>query len=178
MLDATTTSSTVSVRGAALVRRGLALAALASVLLAAPLANARPEYTGYIFDAIPEMVCVPQCIICHSDNLGGASTWTAERFGLNNGGRISGEKGARGSALATILKASDSTMPLDMVSDFARLKDGLNPNTGAEDTTSICAPAFGCGARIAPALPVDSHAAGAALLSGLVMVGLLLRRRR
>ncbi|HYO94555.1 MAG TPA: hypothetical protein VER33_08575, partial [Polyangiaceae bacterium] len=87
----------MSARGAALVRRGLALAALASVLLAAPLANARPEYTGYIFDAIPEMVCVPQCIICHSDNLGGASTWQQKAFGRAGGSAVLG--GQRGGAL-------------------------------------------------------------------------------
>lgn len=174
----TPSSRSVPARGAALLRCGLALAGLVSVLLAAPAANARPEYTGYIFDAIPGMVCVPQCIICHTDNQGGAETWTEKTFGRNGGGAMRGPMGLRGAELKANIEKLDSNLPADKVTDAVRLKDGLNPNSGAEDTSSICAPAYGCGARIAPALPTDSQAAGAALLSGLVLVGLMLRRRR
>jgi hypothetical protein len=155
----------------------LALAGLASVLLAAPLANARPEYTGYIFDAIPGMVCTPQCIICHSDNQGGATTWFAKGFGAAAGPKLSSTMPVfRGAALKAELDKIDSN--LDMFLDVERLKQGRDPNTAQTDTTSICVPSYGCGARIAPAVPIDSHAAGAALLSGLVLIGLLLRRKR
>ena len=149
---------------------------VASVGYARP-ARADQSFPAALAAAAP-MPCVPQCTVCHRDNLGGARTLIP--FGLTMQS-VGGLVGAGNPALVApaLKKVADAMTDTDGdgISDIDELKVGDSPSIkGAAGQGEVCAGAkYGCGAHIAAPPPVDRFSLFSA---GLVVLGLAAARRR
>jgi hypothetical protein len=125
-----------------------------------------------------QMPCAPGCQLCHLDASGGPLKINA-KFGAAV--KAAGATVVLTSNLDTALAAlttSNSDVDGDGTSDIAELQAGTDPNAAGAD---LCGGIkYGCGAstiaRRATTKSLDATASGASLLT--VLVGLLLLRRR
>lgn len=152
-----------------------------SVSLLAALLLPRTSHASATFpEAIKEqlaMSCAPPCTTCHRTLEGGLGT-VDKAFGgeMLKGGLVPLEPSSVATALASVewsMIDSDG----DGAQDVQELRDGSDPNVsgdGASDAL-ICGPAYGCGARVAKAPPLDASALTAALA---LAAFLFVRRRR
>jgi hypothetical protein len=150
-----------------------AVVALGLSAAAAPSAasSTYPEAISEHLDA----PCVPQCTICHRDNVGGLKTVDKE-FGL-----AMMELGLRFAAPQRIpgfldqLEANGTDSDGDETGDVEELRSGFDPN-GEADLCGVGVE-YGCFNRVAAAPPSrDGRLVGAGLLS--LSLALLVRRRR
>jgi len=158
--------------GTAVGARAFRIRRHALVLLAAvswtEAAAARPEYPGVLQKALAMEGCVPVCTVCHTDPAGGADR-------LN--GFFPQPYSVVLAALAKMpLPALDGDFDGDTMSDGDELKAGRSPILSGD--AGICAPQYGCGARIAPLRRDGAGGTGPLLAVGLVLSVRLLRRRR
>ncbi len=158
----------------ALVAAGL----FAGVLLTPGTAAASPDYPDIIQAELGVQSCVPQCIICHVDNLGGRGT-VKKPFGVtltNLDPPLLGEDNDRlRSALAEV-EASGTDSDGDGEGDIIELTQDRDPSVpGAGDMCELDV-RYGCGARVEPRAPLDWSGALAAGLCALGL-GFLARRR-
>ncbi len=165
---------------------------IALAFAAAPgLAAASPSYPGLITTdlSLDYTLGTTDCILCHATNTGGVGT-VVQPFGKAM--KAAGLTLENPPALATALMklAADKTdSDCNGIPDIQQLEDGQDPNNGVYlngDTATPpanpgCAttattelPAFGCGARIAPARLSWQGAAALAAALGLALA----RRRR
>lgn len=135
-------------------------------------ASARPEYPGYVQEAVG-MQCVPSCTLCHTDPAGGADKLNTQYANFY------------GAALQHDSPTYDASVALagdtdgDGKSDFDELKAGENPTQSG--SAPVCNPIeYGCGVRAAPLQPESDFAPKAWLVGTLALAGiarLQLRRR-
>ncbi len=160
-------------------------------VLCAPSANANPAFPAEL-QTILHMPCVPQCTVCHRDNLGGLGTlkFITNKAGMtmqNGFGRNLQSKGMvldgnDPNSLAPAIMIAMMT-PFDSdgdgTTDFVELMNGDDPNDfnpGARVCGGAAAgPEYGCG-RIAKPGPVDDVGVVAAAAVALVGVSALRRR--
>lgn len=156
------------------------------VLAAASTALARPAAASEIYkEGVSDllgMICVPECTICHTTNVGGIRTVT-KPFGI--AAQAQGLKGLTGGGslelLATVLtnmRNANVNSDADPESDIEELMIGDDPNVVGG---SVCGgPKYGCGATIAPKPARPSTDGTAAFATGLVVLAgaLAFRRRR
>jgi hypothetical protein len=152
---------------------GVTLAALAAPAPAA----ASQAFPDHVVTKL-QMPCAPGCQLCHLDASGGPARIN-QKFGaaLKTAGATVVLTDKLDMALAT-LAASNSDVDGDGTTDIAELQAGTDPNAaGAELCGGI---KYGCGASTIARRPstksLDATASGASLLT--VLVGLLLLRRR
>jgi hypothetical protein len=167
------------------VPHGLAAAALAVGLFAAPVAKADPGAPAFVQQRF-NLPCTPQCTLCHSDNngqYGNIRPATKPGGGLGPGfiltlrdkcGFVPTDKTTWPTAFDQLQKFAFDTDG-DGKTDYAELSDGEDPNDGTAGA-SLCGPTYGC-VRVAPGTSVDGFAlvaSGAVLFFGIALV----RRRR
>jgi hypothetical protein len=155
---------------------GVTLAALAAPAPAA----ASLVFPDHVVKKL-QMPCAPGCQLCHLDASGGPAKINP-KFGM--AAKMAGAGGAAQTdkldmALAT-LAASNSDVDGDGTTDIAELQAGTDPNAaGAELCGGL---KYGCGASTIARRPsttsLDATASGASLLTVLVSLLLLRRRRR
>ena len=139
---------------------------LLGVLLSCIPCHAHNTYPQQLADEL-NMPCVPQCTICHRDNLGGFST-VVEPFG------IAMQKVGLTFFPPTLepavkqLEASGVDSDGDGVPDIVELSAGQDPN-GNVDLCAIKSPQYGCGAHIATPPSADHSGAIAALFIASVL---------
>lgn len=125
---------------------------LLSVMLAASIvatkASASPTFPDAIQAARPNMPCVPQCVLCHTTNLGGYGTAvTPFAAAMVSKGKL---RPAHTETVGPALKALD-TLRIDSdsdgIPDVEELDQGTNPNG---DSVALCSDVgYGC-VRVAP----------------------------
>jgi hypothetical protein len=165
-----------------------AILTAASALLVTTTAGASPDFPDLVQETL-NMSCTPQCIICHNDNLGGATT-ARRPFGvtLQTSSAVSPTVvGGDTERLADALRDLQSQEAAgngqdsdgDGVKDIAELTDVDQPRDpsvpGAGDMCELDVK-YGCGARVEPRSPLDWSGALAAGLCALGL-GLVARRR-
>lgn len=130
-------------------------------------AMASTSYPGGVYTEA-SMPCLPQCTLCHTDNLGGAGTVTSE-FGL-----AMMERGLEGSSQGDLLIAAMVAMEADAVDsdsdgtlDVDELANGDEPNGGVA-FCSLPSPSYGC----------FNHVSGSGFSGGAAVLALLALRRR
>jgi hypothetical protein len=171
-----------------------------AVLAIAAPARALPEFPGYIQEHL-HPPCVPSCLLCHTCPEGGlaclkpvslpdlGSNRGQGEFFANlvavNGGypRTEAELGLWLENLDNKPCSTQTNLPCDSdgdhVKDVAELGAGSDPDVIDTPGAACNVPKYGCGASLTP-LPSkrDAAARGAALVAGLGLVILLVRRRR
>ncbi len=169
-------------RGAKALLRASAAAAAFSPLLLSGVALASPEYPDIVRDTL-DMGCTPQCLICHTDNLGGSGT--AKRpfvetlatkvsppvAGNDNEGLAAGLRQLADAEAMGNGEDSDG----DGVKDIAELLDLRDPSVPGEGEMCQLDVRYGCGARVEPRARLDL---GGALMAGFCALGLGLMARR
>lgn len=140
-------------------------------VLATQAAFAREIYPGAIADAA-DMVCVPQCNLCHTSNPGTASTWGQKKLPLALVGNIKPLGTVDGLTAAWKLYAAD---PANATA-VAAIKAGEDPEYGG----SVCGPSYGCGAHVAkrPQRKNDREVVGWVVGLAALAAALRFRRRR
>lgn len=139
---------------------GAALCVVMGVLLTVVPCHAHNTYPQQLADLL-NMPCVPQCTICHRDNLGGFNS-IVEPFG------IAMQKAGLTFFPPTLepavkqLEAEMVDSDGDGVGDILELSAGADPN-GMIDLCAIQTPRYGCGAHIARS-PTSNHAGEIAAL--------------
>ncbi len=152
---------------ARMVRRyAAACLTLLGLLLTCIPCHAHNTYPQQLADEL-NMPCVPQCTICHRDNLGGFST-VVEPFGI-----AMQKEGL--TFFPPTLEPAVKKLETDMVdsdgdgvSDILELSAGQDPN-GSIDLCAIKSPQYGCGAHIAQPPSPDHSGAIAALFMASVL---------
>lgn len=131
-------------------------------------ASTKPEFPERLRQRLPIDGCVPSCLVCHSDPLGGADKlhgfWPVVF-------PIVAEE-----APPAQLPALDGDFDQDGASDGDELRRGESPVIAGD--ASICtsnSPQYGCGARIARFSPEGPTRAGLLLFGGF-WLGALIRR--
>jgi hypothetical protein len=125
---------------------GSALLGLMTVVVPA---SATPSFPGVI-GAELGLSYEPPCAVCHRDGVTGNGTVTTP-FGrsLLARGLVRGDDASLKSALAKL--AADSVdSDGDGVPDLDELHSGSDPNVEGGESLMGPAPAYGCGARVAP----------------------------
>lgn len=149
------------------VLRGLrACLALAALLLLSAPCHAHNTFPQQIADQL-NMPCVPQCTICHRDNLGGFNT-VVQPFGVAMRGVGLTFDPTTVTGAVNKLEAAMTDSDGDGTGDILELSAGQDPN-GNVDLCSIKSPQYGCGARIAAPLAPDHSGAVAALIVASVL---------
>lgn len=164
----------VSTRGRSrhvLLATGL-LAVLATV--SAPAA-AKPDIPGKLQEMLKAKsgkdVCTPSCMLCHTDPAGGDDRIREPKLSVLLVYSLADNKNVAG------LDGLDKTnTDDDDVTDYQELVAGTDPY--AKGTSPICAPVYGCGARIAPASSSNRATSGAAALFAAAVATYLVRRPR
>jgi hypothetical protein len=170
------------------IKNRFAILTLASGLFTTGTVWASPDFPDVVQGTL-NMACTPQCIICHTDNLGGATT--AKRpFGvtLQTSSAVSPTV-----VHSDVERLSDALLDLrsqeaagegqdsdgDGVKDIAELTDPEQPRDpsvpGAGDMCELDVK-YGCGARVEPHAPLNWTGALAAGLCALGL-GFVARRR-
>ena len=141
------------------------LLAFGLLLLSHPC-QAHNTYPQELADQL-NMPCVPQCTICHRDNLGGFNT-VVEPFGRAMQGVGLTFFPPTLAPAVNQLEADMTDSDGDGTSDILELRAGQDPN-GDIDLCSIKSPQYGCGAHIAAAPTPDHSGAIAALFIACVL---------
>lgn len=149
---------------------------LTGVLLTCAPSHAHNTYPQQLADEL-NMPCVPQCTICHRDNLGGFSS-IVEPFGISmQKAGLTFIPSSLDPALKQ-LEAERVDSDGDGVGDILELSAGQDPN-GKVDLCSIQSPKFGCGAHIArPPTPNRAGELAALFVASVLGVSALRRVRR
>jgi hypothetical protein len=151
--------------------------ALAALVAPAPAA-ASQIYPDHLVTKL-QMPCAPGCQLCHLDASGGPLKINA-KFGT--AAKMAGATGLLATdkldAALAAMQAAGTDSDGDGAGDVAELESGTDPNVANGD---LCGGIkYGCGASTIARQPstssLDSTASGASLLT--VLVGLLLLRRR
>lgn len=163
-----------------------ASSAFALALLRLGVAQASPTFPQEV-RAHLALPCTPQCVICHTTNLGGFGTTNA--FGkiletpLANGG--GGLRAARDETVGPALDRMSAKMPPDDVDgdgvdDISELKNGDSPAIAGPNGVGLACSAvtYGCSLRSTEGLHTDFVALGAGLLTLLGLAFRLSRARR
>jgi hypothetical protein len=161
------------------LRWSFVIAALLVSAFAAAPAQAKPEFPGELqkmLAATKTGVCTPSCMLCHTDPAGGGEyvRTTLNKSGVAWPGSIEIillSKNAQGLA-----NLKDEDTDGDTISDLDELLAGTDPLV--KGTPSICAPEYGCGARVAPAPRSYRGAAGVAALFAAAVAAYFVRRPR
>ena len=150
------------------LQRLLSAAFAAASVLATQSAFAREIYSGVIADAA-DMVCIPQCTLCHTSNPGTATTWNQKKLPIALVGKIQPIGTVEGLTAAWNAYAAD---PANSTA-VAAIKAGEDPEYGG----SVCGPSYGCGAHVAkrPQRKNDREVVGWAV--GLAALAAALRSR-
>jgi hypothetical protein len=146
------------------------LLALASSLVAPRIASASPNFPAEVQKewALPT---VPDCIVCHQNDLGGVGTATKPfARSLEREGLVEEDIGSLDMALAA-LKAQNTDSDGDGIPDIDELQMGTDPNDGPGAFDQYPIPMTGC----AVGLPKRTRPLPAALFA---LTGLLLALRR
>jgi MYXO-CTERM domain-containing protein len=149
-----------------------AVVALGLSAAAAPSA-ASPTYPEAIAEHL-DPPCLPQCTLCHRDNVGGFKT-VDKPFGLATmdlGLRFATPQ--RIPEILDELKAAGTDSDGDGVGDVEELENCEDPNGDADLSAGV---KYGCFNRVAGAPPSEGGGVAAAGLLSLSLA-LLLRRRR
>ncbi len=157
------------VRFMSISRRYFALgAAFALTLLEAGAAYAHDTYPSSLASELP-MPCVPQCTICHKDNLGGFGTINKAFGKAMQADGLSYLPFTLDTAIAK-MKTAPVDSDGDGVTDLDELMAGTDPNdASAVDLCGQTAAKYGCGAHIATIPERDGSAPIAALLTAVVL---------
>lgn len=155
-------------------RRVAAVVCSGMLLALAGSASARPEYPGYLQEAVG-MPCVPSCVLCHTDPAGGAERRNihyAPFWALAKAYEAAKDKSSV-DASAFLQGDSDG----DRKSDFDELKAGESPILPWP--APACVPEYGCNVRATPTQAESGVAARVWLLGTVALIALArLQRRR
>jgi MYXO-CTERM domain-containing protein len=151
------------------------LSLVAALLSWAGAAAASATFPSALVAAVPMGDCTPGCAVCHRDNNGGQGTAIKPFAGAMLSSGLIPTKPESVTAAVEALRAKNGDLDKDGKFDIAELAAGQDPN--ASTAASICLPTYGyqCGVRIATA-PARERSAAVVLL-GIVVLGLLRRRR-
>jgi hypothetical protein len=137
-----------------------------------------PALAAAIASQYPMAVkCVPLCTACHLTTQGGPGNLNVFGVNMENvGGLLPGDASLVGPALAKLAKV-DPDSDGDGTHDIEEIEAGDSPSVALPLGIGEFCPdiKYGCGARIAPAPPVDRFSL---FTAGLVVFGLAAARRR
>ena len=142
---------------------------LLASLFAAPPASAEPTFPGTLADKAGG-VCVVTCLTCHTDPAGGGDKLKV--FGAAFGGAVKALEITGNTSSLDSFKDSDADG--DGVKDLTEVLAGHDPTSPG--ATSICTPAYGCGARLSR-LPPSGRGTVAPLLLAAAALAFATRRR-
>ncbi len=157
-------------------RSWLMRAALAGVVLLAPLrARASEQFPAAIQEAA-QMPCTPSCTLCHGVDPGTASTYMNKKLGktlffFNN--KVVGPGDSN--ALKVNYEAYKATAEGAAVD--ADLKLGIDPETKVDLCSGANNVTYGCGAHVAAKAP-PTDASVLLWIAGAMALGALVRRSR
>jgi len=121
------------------------------------------------------LVCVPQCNLCHSSNPGLDSTWATSKLGPQMAANGALSKDAKLGPVLDKMRGLGTMLDVDKngANDIEDIAKGFNPNLDGEPVCDV--PKYGCGAHVAPQSPFSNWGT---LLAGVFVGGVGLARIR